>query len=73
MLQTKIVEKIKAHITYLVAFFPENLAVYEDNVKKYGRTRQATDDNITRRTRFACWITESIDMHSEYVILIAFA
>jgi hypothetical protein len=42
-------------------------------VKKYGTARQATDDNIIRRMRFACWVTKATDTHSEYVILIAFA
>jgi hypothetical protein len=37
-----------------------------------GTARQATDDNIIRRIRFACWITKATDTHSEYVILIAF-
>jgi hypothetical protein len=32
-----------------------------DNVKKYGRERQATDGNITRRMRFACWLTKATD------------
>ena len=41
-------------------------------MERYGRDRQATDDNIIRRMRVACWITEAIDTHSEYVILIAF-
>jgi hypothetical protein len=39
-------------------------------VEKYGRVRQTADNNITRRIRFACLITEATDMHSEYVILI---
>jgi hypothetical protein len=43
-----------------------------DNVEKYGTARQATDDNIIRRMRFACWVTNATDTHSEYVILIAF-
>jgi hypothetical protein len=43
-----------------------------DNVDKYGTVRQATDDNIIRRMRFACWITKAKNTHSEYVILIAF-
>jgi hypothetical protein len=43
-----------------------------DNVEKYGRARQAIDDNITRRMRFACWITKATDTHTQYVILIAF-
>jgi hypothetical protein len=37
-------------------------------VEKYGRARQATDDNIIRRMRFACWITKATDTHSEYEI-----
>jgi hypothetical protein len=41
-------------------------------VEIYGRARQATDDNIIRRIRFACWITKATDTHSEYVIIIAF-
>jgi hypothetical protein len=41
-------------------------------VEKYGRARQATDDNIIQRMRFACWITKATDTHSEYLILIAF-
>jgi hypothetical protein len=41
-------------------------------VEKYGTTGQATDDNVMRRMRCACWITKARDAHSEYVILIAF-
>jgi hypothetical protein len=41
-------------------------------VEKYGTARQATNDNIMWRMRFACWITKATDTHSEYVILIAF-
>jgi hypothetical protein len=41
-------------------------------VEKYGRPRQATDDNIIRRMRFACLITKAIDTRSEYVLLVAF-
>ena len=37
---------------------------------KYGRDRQATDNNITKRMRFACRITESTDTHAEYVIFL---
>jgi hypothetical protein len=35
---------------------PENRAFFLDNMEKYGRARQATDDNIIRRRkmRFAC-------------------
>jgi hypothetical protein len=33
----------------------------------YGTAGQATDDNIIRRMRFACWITKATDRHSEHV------
>jgi hypothetical protein len=39
-------------------------------VEKYGTARQATDDNIMWRMRFACWITKATDTRSEYVILL---
>ena len=41
-------------------------------MEKYGRARQATDDNVVRCMRVACWITKATDTHSEYVMLIAF-
>ena len=42
--------------------------------KKYGRTGEATDNNIRvmRRMRLTCWIPKAINTHSEYVIFIAF-
>ena len=43
-----------------------------DNVEKCGRARQATDDNIIRSMRFACWINKATNKHSEYVIPIDF-
>jgi len=39
-------------------------------VGKYDRAGQATDDNITRRMRFECWITKATYTNSEYVILL---
>jgi len=39
-------------------------------VKKYGRVRQATDDNTVWRMGFACWQTEATDTHVECVILV---
>jgi hypothetical protein len=44
MFQTKIVEKIKKHILCSIPFF-ENRA-FLDNVEKYSKARQATDDNM---------------------------
>jgi len=39
--------------------------------KKIGKAGHAADDNIIGRRRFACWVTKTVDTHSEYVILIA--
>jgi hypothetical protein len=41
-------------------------------VEKHGAARQAKDDNIIRRMRFACRITKATDTHSEYVIPTAY-
>jgi hypothetical protein len=60
MFQTKVVEKTKTHILCSIALFRKSCRLW-DNVKKYGRARQATDDNIIRRMRFACWITKATD------------
>jgi hypothetical protein len=67
MFQTKVVEKIKTHILCSITFFWKS-----DNVEKYGRARQAKDDNIIQCMCFGCWITKATNTHSEYVILIAF-
>ena len=62
MFQTKVVEKIKTHILCSITFFFfENRAVCE-NVEKYCRAGQATDDN-TRR--IACWIPNATDTHTQ--------
>ena len=44
--------------------FPKIVPLYE-MWKKYGRVEQATDDNVTRRMRIACWITKTTNIHSE--------
>ena len=64
--------KIKTHILCSITFLTKIMPLW-DNVKKCGRARQVTDDNIIRRMRFACWITKVTDTHSEYEILIAFS
>jgi len=40
-------------------------------MEKYGKARQATDENMISRMRIACWTAKAIDTHSEYVILVA--
>jgi len=52
-------------------FFRKSLFLW-GSVENGGTVRQATDDNITRRMRSACWITKATDIHSEYVIIIPF-
>ena len=41
-------------------------------MEKYGRARQATDGNIMRRMRAACWMTKAKNTLTEYALLIAF-
>jgi hypothetical protein len=61
MFQTKVVQKVKTHILYLI-FFSDNRAVYDIMWKKHSRAEQATD-HITRM-RFAYWITKATDTHN---------
>jgi len=60
MFQIKVVEEIKTHILCLVTIFQKSCHLL-DNVEKYGRVRQATDDNITQNMHFACWIDKATD------------
>jgi len=48
------------------------VSVYEIMWKKYGRTRQVTDDNIIWRIRIACWIPKPTDTRWKHLRLIAF-
>jgi hypothetical protein len=69
MFHTTVAEKVKTHILWLVTFFLFlNFCSLWDNVEKYCRARQATDDNIIRCVRIACCISKAADTHSEYVI-----
>jgi hypothetical protein len=70
MFQTKVVEKIKTHILRSITFSLKSCRLW-DNVEKYGRVRQTSDDNIIRRMRIACQINKATDSHLEYLILIA--
>ena len=72
MFQTRVVEKIKTHILYSKLFFLQKFYHLWYNVEKYGRARQATDDDIMWVMNFACWITKATDTYSECVILITF-
>ena len=41
-----------------------------DNVEKYCTAGQATDDNIIRRMRIACWTNNVTNARSEYITLV---
>jgi hypothetical protein len=56
--QTKVTETVKTRILCAIIFLRKSCHLW-DNVEKYGRAGQTTDDNIIRRMRFACWITEA--------------
>jgi hypothetical protein len=66
MLETKFVEKIKTHILYPATFFRKSRRLW-NNVEKYGGAREATNDNIIRRMRFAFWINKAKNTNSVYV------
>ena len=70
MLQATVVENIKTHILRLITSSQISWRLQDNVGKKYGRTREATD-NITRM-RFTCCIREAIDTHSVYVIYTVF-
>jgi hypothetical protein len=62
------VEKIKKRFLYSVSFPPppEIRAVYEIMWRNIVQTdRQASDDNVIRRTRLACWVTKAIETHTQ--------
>ena len=63
MFQKKVVEKIKTHILCSITLSRKSCPLL-GNEKKYGTVRQATDDNITLRMRFARSITKVTDTHS---------
>jgi hypothetical protein len=64
-------EKSK-HTFYVQYIFSPKLCHLWYNMKRYGRGRQATDDNITWHMHFIWQVTKDTDTHSEYVILNAF-
>ena len=66
MFQIKAVGKIKTR--FLFSNFFRISCRLGVNVEKCGGTREATDKNIVRHMRFACWTTKATDRNSEYVI-----
>jgi len=54
-------------------FFSQKSCRLWNNVEKYFRAGETTDDNRRRLMRVACWITKATDTHSECIIPIAFS
>jgi hypothetical protein len=66
----KVVHEVKTHILcpddyyyYYYYYYYENRAVHEIMWKSCG-DQQATDDNIIRRMRFACWMSVATHTHT---------
>ena len=59
----KVVKEIKTLILCSITFF--NHAILRDNVEKYCKAGQATDE--TWRTRIACWVRKATDLHIQNV------
>jgi hypothetical protein len=65
--------RLNQNAFYIQYSFSEKLCRLWDNVDKYGRARQATNDSITWHICFACQITKTrIQTHSEYLFITAF-
>jgi hypothetical protein len=61
----------KTRVLFSITFYPKSCRLW-DNVERFYKAGQATDDTIIRRMRIACWIPEATDTHSEYLMLTAF-
>ena len=69
----KFVEKIKTYILCLITFFFRKSYRLCDNVEKYGRVRQTTDDNIKGSWALnAGYLRLQTDRQTQYVIFIDF-
>jgi hypothetical protein len=69
MFRRKVVEKTKTQILCSIFFFFENRSVYEIMCKNFVETDRP--QMTIRRMRIACWIPNTINTHSDCVVLIA--
>jgi hypothetical protein len=60
LFETHVVKKIKTQLTFN-KFFPRKSCCLWDNVRKYDRTGQDTDDSVIWRVRFAHWMNKATD------------
>jgi hypothetical protein len=66
---TQFIQKIKTNISCSIPFFFFFCRLW-DNVEKYCRIEQVTDDNVVMH--IGCWIPKATNKPSECIILIAF-
>jgi hypothetical protein len=66
-----IAKQIKTHVLCSVNFCRKSCRLW-DNVERFCKAGQATDDAIIRRMRIACWIPKATVTHSEHWIFTAF-
>jgi hypothetical protein len=71
LFQTVLVEQVKTYFMLNNFFFRKSRPL-RDNVEKFGKARQSTNDNIIRRMRYVRCTSTATDTRSGYVILIAF-
>jgi hypothetical protein len=64
MFRTEVVAKIKTLILCSVTFFRKSYRLW-DNVVKYCRAGQATDENIA--LLITCWITKATNTNTQVV------
>ena len=57
---------------YICIFFRKSRR-FRNNVEKYCRNWQTTDDDTIRRMRFSCWIIKTTNTYPEYVRVIRIA
>jgi len=71
----KVVDKIEIFNLISNKVFPENCAFYEIMWKNMvdPNTKHTTNIRVTRRMRFACYLTKATNTHSECVALTASA
>ena len=58
MFQTEVLNELKTHILCSVIFFFRKSCHLRDNVGKYGRAGQATDDTEAENMTFASRLTQ---------------
>ena len=74
MFQTKVAQKLKTSILYSINFFFfENSVVISENVEKYRRAGQATDDNMAHpHYMLDTYGYRHTHTHTEYALIIDF-